>query len=85
MSTLWSWFVANGLLKDIVDAFVWLFVVVFIGYFSELLFKRKWDTHVSNQDKIANLLDTETDGGNKEIKDILEKILETIKNGHDSS
>jgi peptidoglycan hydrolase CwlO-like protein len=85
MSTLWSWLVANGLLKDIVDAFVWLFVVVFIGYFSELLFKRKWDTHVSNQEKIANLLDTETDGGNKQIKDILEKILETIKNGHDSS
>ena len=68
-----------GLYKDLVQALVWLLVIAILGFVIQALITRLFNRHQQGQEKIADLLDPNTKGGNQEIKKLLEDILKALQ------
>lgn len=66
---MWSWLVANGLLRDLLAAAVGTAVTHVFGW-------RPWRAHRRRQERIIGLLDTGTPGG---LADLLERRTEMPK------
>ena len=63
----WQWLVAQGLYRDLVGTAIALGGARLVAW-------RPLREHRKRQDKIADLLDTKTDGGLKDIRDGLDRL-----------